>query len=268
MKPLIQKLVEIASPSGHETRIRELIRSEIEPYVDEVRVDAMGSLIARKGQASQEGADKGLKIMLAAHMDEIGIMITHVDERGFLRFLPIGGVRPHTCVGGRVRFLNGQAGVISMERQEDPAKLPSFEQLFIDTGASQREEVAQRVGDVAVFDRPFADLGNRLVAKAMDDRISVAILIETLCQMARQDIHSPHELFFVFSVQEEVGVRGATTAAFGVNMGPGDFIYLGPKEYSSDQTALGGLFFSLTLLSFQKPILRFGKLPLQLPLPE
>jgi len=200
MKPLIQKLVETASPSGHETRIRELIRSEIEPYVDEVRVDAMGSLIARKGPASQVDIAKGLKIMLAAHMDEIGVMITHLDERGFLRFLPIGGVRPHTCIGGRVRFLNGQAGVISMERQEDNNKLPSFEHLFINVGASRREEVAQRVGDVAVFDRPFADLGSRLVSKAMDDRISVAILIETLCQMSRDGIQSPHELTFVFSV--------------------------------------------------------------------
>jgi tetrahedral aminopeptidase len=214
MKPLIQKLVETPSPSGHESRIRELIRSEIEPYVGEVRVDAMGSLIARKGAS---GAPQGIKIMLAAHMDEIGVMVTHVDERGFLRFLPIGGVRPTTCIGGRVRFLNGQAGVISVERLEDPGKFPSFEQLFIDVGAARREEVTQRVGDVAIFDRPFIDLGNRLVSKAMDDRISVAVMIETLAQISRQGIQSPHELFFVFSVQEEVGVRGATTAAFGVD---------------------------------------------------
>ncbi len=137
MKPLIQKLVEIPSPSGYETRIRDLVRSEIEPYVDELRVDALGNLIARKGQSDSSA----LKVMLAAHIDEIGIIITHVDERGFLRFLPIGGVRPHTCVGGRVRFLNGQVGIISMERTEDPYKMPSFDQLFVDIGASRREQV-------------------------------------------------------------------------------------------------------------------------------
>jgi endoglucanase len=208
MKPLIQKLVEIVSPSGHEAPIRELIRSEIEPYVDEARVDALGSLIARKGRASEGG----LRIMLAAHMDEIGVMVTHVDERGFLRFVPIGGVRPHTCIGGRVRFPNGQLGVIYMERPEDPSKLPSIEQLFIDVGAARREDVAQRVGDVAAFDRPFVDLGNRMVSKAMDDRISVAILIEVLRCLADGNLSSPHELVFVFSVQEEVGVRGAVAA--------------------------------------------------------
>ena len=214
MKPLIQKLVETVSPSGYESRIRELIRAEIESYADEVRVDALGNLIARKGQARLES---GLKVMLAAHMDEIGVIATHVDERGFVRFLPIGGVRPHTCIGGRVRFLNGQLGVIYMERQEDAQKLPPFDQLFIDVGATRPEEVSLRVGDVAAFDRPFIDLGSRLVSKAMDDRIGVAVLIETLHRLAAENIQSPHELYFVFSVQEEVGVRGATTAAFGVD---------------------------------------------------
>jgi tetrahedral aminopeptidase len=213
MKPLIQKLVETVSPSGYEAPIREMIRAEVEPFVDESHVDAMGNLITRCGQASSDG----LKVMLSAHIDEIGVIITHVDEKGFLRFVPVGGVRPLTCVGGRVRFLNGQTGVISAERSDDPGKVPGFENLYIDIGASRREEVSIRIGDVAAFDRPFTDLGKRLVSKAMDDRIGVAVLIETICRMHSENITTPHQLFFVFSTQEEVGLRGATTAAFAVD---------------------------------------------------
>jgi putative aminopeptidase FrvX len=209
MKSLIQKLVETPSPSGREENIRQVIRLEVESYADDLRTDALGNLIARKGQVSQGGS----KVMLAAHIDEIGVIVTHIDEKGFLRFTTIGGVRPTTCLGGRVRFLNGQLGVIGSERIDDPGKLPNFENLYIDIGASQRSEVAIRVGDMAVFDRPFLDLGDRLVSKAMDDRIGAAVLVETLHQWQP----SPHQVFFVFSVQEEVGLRGATTAAFGVD---------------------------------------------------
>ena len=209
MKSLIQKLVETISPSGFEAQIREIIRAEIAPLADEVRVDALGNLIARKGQ----GSPAGRKIMLAAHMDEIGVMVTHVDENGFTRFTTLGGVSPRTCIGGRVRFLSGQIGVIYMERPEDPNRLPAFEKMYIDIGANSRASNPLKVGDVAGFDRPFVDLGSRLIAKSMDDRISVAVMIEALRQLK----DTPHEIYFVFSVQEEVGVRGATTAAFGID---------------------------------------------------
>ncbi len=209
MKSLIQKLVETTSPSGYEAAIRQVIRAEVEPLVDALKVDAMGNLIAQKGY----GKPSGIKILLSAHMDEIGVMVTHIDESGFIRFMPLGGVSPRTCQGGRVRFLNGQAGVINSERLEDMAKLPTFEQLYIDVGANDRQSIPLHVGDVACFDRPFTDLGDRLVSKAMDDRIGVAVLIETL----RQWVDSPHQVYFVFSVQEEVGLRGATTATFGID---------------------------------------------------
>ena len=209
MKPLIQKLVESIGPSGYEEQIRSVVREEMEPYTDEVRVDAMGNLIARKGN----GGPNGIKLMLAAHIDEIGVMVTQVDENGFVRFTTLGGVRPYTCIGGRVRFLNGAAGVISLEPMEDMTKVPTFEQLYIDLGLSTNQDSPVSIGDVAVFDRPFLDLGTRLVAKSMDDRIGAAVLIETLHQLKE----TPHQLYFVFSVQEEVGVRGATTAAFGID---------------------------------------------------
>jgi putative aminopeptidase FrvX len=209
MKPLIQKLVETQGPSGYETQIRSVVRAEIEPYADDLKVDALGSLIVRKGK----GAAEGIKIMLVAHMDEIGVMVTQVDANGFVRFTTLGGVRPYTCVGGRVRFLNGAAGVINMEPLDDMSRMPTFEQLYIDMGCSSSEATPVRVGDVATFDRPFLDLGGRLVAKSLDDRIGVAVMIETL----RQIKATPHQLYFVFSTQEEVGVRGATTAAFGID---------------------------------------------------
>jgi endoglucanase len=208
MKALIQKLVEVPSPSGFEAPVRELIRSQVEPHADEVQVDALGNLIARKGVQSNEG----VRIMLAAHMDEIGVMITHVDENGFARFTTIGGVRAYNLPGSRVRFLNGASGVIGVEKLEDANKVPSFQQMFIDLGASSRAACPVKVGDVAAFERPFQVLGDRLVAKAMDDRIGVAVLVETLRLLKT----TPHALYFVFSVQEEVGLRGATTAAFGI----------------------------------------------------
>lgn len=209
MKPLIQKLVETQGPSGYETQIRSVVRKEIEPYADSIQVDALGNLIVQKGK----GAADGIKIMLAAHIDEIGIMVSQVDENGFIRFSTLGGVRPYTCVGGRVKFLNGVLGVISMEPLDDMSRSPTFEQLYIDVGLSSQQEAPVRIGDVGTFERPFLDLGDRLVSKAMDDRIGAAVLIETL----RQVKDTPHQLFFVFSTQEEVGCRGATTAAFAID---------------------------------------------------
>lgn len=213
MKSLIEKLVEIPGPSGYETQIRAAIRTQVEPYADEIRVDNLGNLIVRRGERS----DGGLRIMLSAHIDEIGVIVTHVDERGFLRFLPLGGVSPLSCLGGRVRFLNGVMGVIGMQRLNSSAHAPTFEQLFIDTGADKRQASVVGVGDVAVFDRPFLEMGQRWVAKAMDDRIGAAILMEALRQLHQSEFSSPHEFCFVFSSQEEVGLRGATTAAFGVD---------------------------------------------------
>jgi endoglucanase len=209
MKALIKKLVETTGPSGYETQVRDVIQAEVEPFADEIRIDTLGNLIAIKGELSQDGK----KILLAAHMDEIGIIVTHVDENGFVRFTTIGGVSPRTCVGGRVRFLNGTLGVIGHEYIKDRSKLPSIEQMYIDVGADSRASCPVKVADTAAFERPFLALGDRLVSKAMDDRIGAAVLIETLHQLK----NSTHQIFFVFSVQEEVGLRGATTAAYGID---------------------------------------------------
>ncbi len=204
----LQMLVETPGPSGSEHLIRSKVEEEIRDYVDELYTDALGNLIARKGSLDEGGK----RVMVSAHVDEIGLMITHVDDNGFARFIPIGGVSPLTCLGGRVLFMNGTQGVIGIERLE-PNEQPTLAKLFIDTGAISKQDSQIGVGDVCGFERPFMNLGKRLVAKSMDDRAAAAVAIEAL--KAIQD--TPNEIYFVFSVQEEVGLRGAITAAYGVD---------------------------------------------------
>ena len=209
MKPLIQKLTETFSPSGYESVVREIIRDEVKPFADEIRVDALGNLIVRKGSKGKNGK----RIMLAAHMDEIGLMVTHIDENGFVRFTSLGGIRPAALTGSRVRFVDGTPGIINSDRITGPAKAPTLDQCFIDVGATGKKDCPVKVGDVCGFERPFLDIGKRMVAKSMDDRIGCAVLVETLRTLKA----SPHELYFVFTTQEEIGTRGATTSAFGID---------------------------------------------------
>ncbi len=235
MKSLIQKLVETTGPSGFEHSIRDLIRDEIDDAADAISVDALGSLIARKGTKT----DDGMRVMISAHIDEIGLMATHIDSNGFIRFTNIGGINPLTCFGGRVRFMDGTQGVIGMDGLES-GKVPKLSDLFIDVGASSRDDCPVKVGDVCGFERPFLDLGKRLVAKSMDDRIAAAIAIEGLKRLES----TPHEVHFVFSTQEEVGLRGATTAAYGVDPDVGfavDVTRSGdtPRRLTKMETALG-----------------------------
>jgi endoglucanase len=208
VKDLIKKLTEAYGPSGHEEEIRETIRAEVEPLADEVRVDALGNLIATK-----KGSGGGKRVMLAAHMDEIGMIISYVDKKGFLRAQPIGGLDLATLAGGRVVFADGTIGVVAAEDRAEFRKNPEMAKLYIDVGASSHEEAQERLGQAAGFVRPFADLGRRVVAKAMDDRIGCAILVEVLRRLE----DTPHEVYAVFSVQEEIGLRGARTGAYGLD---------------------------------------------------
>ena len=213
MKKLLQQLTETFGPSGYEDNVRAIVREEVKSLADEINVDALGNLIVRR-KPSRSGGDTR-KIMIAAHMDEIGLMVSHVDTNGFVRFAPIGGVFRRYVVGGRVRFLNGVQGVIGYDRLDDVDELPTLDKVYIDVGASSKKDCPVKIGDVAAFDRPFTEMGNRLVAKSMDDRVGVLVAIETL--RALKGVYLPHDLYFVFTTQEEVGVRGAGTAAYGVD---------------------------------------------------
>ena len=211
MKKLLQKLTEAFGPSGYEDKVREIVRTEVEPLADEIKVDVLGNLIARKRPARQTKDTK--KIMIAAHLDEIGLIVSHVDKNGFVRFSPIGGVFRRYVLGGRVRFLNGTQGVIGLDRLDNVNELPTLDKVYIDVGATGRKDCPVRIGDMAAFDRPFTELGSRLVAKSMDDRVGVLVAIETLRTLKS----TPHDVYFVFTTQEEVGTRGAATSAYGVD---------------------------------------------------
>ncbi|KXG74232.1 putative aminopeptidase YsdC [Fervidicola ferrireducens] len=206
MKELVKKLTEAFGPSGEENKIREVILDEIKDYADEVRVDVLGNIIARK-----KGA--GEKLMLAAHMDEVGVIVTNIDDKGFLRFSNIGGISPFTLIGERVVFENGTVGVFGMEKMDDIKDL-KLNKMFIDIGARTKEEAQKkvRIGDKAVYYRNCDIIGDYVTAKALDDRAGCAVLIKVL-----QNVKSSRfDTYFVFTVQEEVGLRGAKTSAFGI----------------------------------------------------
>ena len=219
MKKLLKQLTETFGPSGYEENVRRLVQAEVKPLADEMRVDALGNLIVRKRPSKP--SKEARRIMVAAHLDEIGLIVSHVDENGFARFSSIGGVFGKYIHGGRVRFLNGVQGVIGYDRFEKVHEAPSLDKVFIDVGVKSRKDCPVKVGDVAAFDRSFAEMGDRLVAKSMDDRVGVLVAIETLraltLRQAQGGESTPHDIYFVFTTQEEVGVRGARTSAYGID---------------------------------------------------
>jgi len=204
---LLKNLVDTFSPSGNESRIAEVIKSEIKDYVDEIKVDTLGNLIARK-------KGNGKKIMIAGHMDQIGLIITDIDKEGFLRFTNIGGISPFMSLTQRVIFDNGTVGIIFMERTDEIGKL-KLENMYIDIGAKSKEDAEKKVniGDVCVYNSEYFEDENRVIARCLDDRIGCYVMIEVIKNLK----NSENDLYFVFTVQEELGLRGAKTAAYGIN---------------------------------------------------
>jgi len=211
MKSTLKDLVSIPGPPGQEGQVRAYVQSRVEPLVDQLEVDALGNLIVRL-----EGREAGGPlIMISAHLDEIGLTATHIDQKGFVRFSNLGGVYPEYLPGGRVRFLNGTRGVIHAEGEGKRSRVPPLKKMYIDVGAASGEDHPVQVGDPAVFEGAFQDLGGRLVSKALDDRVGVALLISLIRRMSSA---SPPAvpLAFVFTVREEVPRKGAGPAAFHV----------------------------------------------------
>lgn len=205
---LIRGMTEAFGPSGSEEPVREFIRNQVKDVVDEIRVDALGNLICVK-----KGPPGGKKLLFDAHMDEIGLIVTHVDDKGFLRLANLGGVNPYVSLGQRVYFGSGLRGVIGIEKVDDPKDI-KIEKMFIDIGAKDRADAERkvRVGDMAAFCGQAEKMGSRVVAKALDDRIGCVVVIETL-----RRLKSPaHTVYAVFAVQEEVGLRGARVASYGI----------------------------------------------------
>jgi len=202
---LLKDMCQAYGPAGSENEIRALIEKEIKDYVDEVTTDALGSLIARKK------AD-GPKMMLAGHMDQIGFMISHIDEKGFLKFVNIGGFSEYSLFNQRVRFQNGTVGVIRSERVENMKADFSMEKLYIDIAADGKEEAEKKVkvGDTCIYcNETYVD-DNIIMTPALDDRIGCYIMVE-----AAKKLKNPvYDTYFVFTSQEEVGLKGAKTSSY------------------------------------------------------
>lgn len=207
MKELLKKLSEAYGPSGREETVARVIRNEIKDYVDETFTDNMGNFYAVK-----KGA--GTKIMVAAHMDEIGVIVTYIDDKGFLRVSNVGGVSPFILLGQKMIFENGTIASVGMEKLDDIKKL-TLEKLYLDIGAKNKEEALKqvRVGDIATYHRELSFAGNRAIGKAMDNRAGCAVLIQAIRELTETN----NEIYAVFTSQEEVGLRGSRTSSYRIN---------------------------------------------------
>jgi putative aminopeptidase FrvX len=211
MQQLAKRLAEAFGVSGFEDEIRDVIRKEITGLVDEVRVDALGNLIAVKN-----GRGSGRRVMLAAHMDQIGLMVTHIDEKGFMRFTNVGFIYSLASWGGQVRFADGTIGTVGVDGRADPRhSLPELRDYFIDIGAGCRADVKQKVGSVACFWPGFVGQGSTWFSPNLDDRAGCVALVQMLREL--KDAPIDHDLYAVFTTQEEVGLRGATTAGYALD---------------------------------------------------
>ncbi|RLG92805.1 MAG: M42 family peptidase [Candidatus Hecatellales archaeon] len=216
---LLKRLSEAPGVSGFEYSVSNIIRDELKNHVNSIQTDKLGNLICVK-----EGLKEKPTLMIAAHMDEIGLIVKHVDEKGFLRFAKLGGISDHLLLGSRVAIHTRKGivyGVIGCKpihlmREEERKQLVPYDKMFIDIGAKSREEAEEfgvRVGDPITLERNLIQLKNNLVCgKAFDDRVGCAILIEVL-----KNSKPKSRVYGVFTVQEEVGLRGATVSAFSLN---------------------------------------------------
>lgn len=210
---LLQQLCELKGVSGDEESVRDFIIAQVTPYADSVITDAMGNVIVEK-----KGVNRAkTKLMLNAHMDEVGLIVTHIDRDGYLKFDIVGGIDKRVLYGRSVTVGNGVPGVIGAKpthllKAEEKQKAVSIQDMYLDIGAADREEAEQtvRLGDTVCFNSDFNTENGMIRGRALDDRVGCTILID----MIRSDLL--YDMTFVFSVQEEVGTRGARTAAYGV----------------------------------------------------
>lgn len=212
-KKLLAELCKTPGAPGYEERVRQVVLREIEGLCDEVEVDNMGNVYAIRRGASQQAA------MVGAHMDEIGFMVTHIDDKGFIRFTTLGGFDPKTLTAQRV-IIHGKEDVIGVMAskpihvmtQDERNKVAKLTDYFIDTGLSAdkvKELVA--IGDTVTREREFIEMGDCFNCKSLDNRLAVFIAIESLRKLKGKAL--PNDVYMVFTVQEEVGIRGANVAS-------------------------------------------------------
>jgi putative aminopeptidase FrvX len=214
---LLEKLSNACGVTGSEDEVRVLMKEFLKPNVDELEEDKLGNVIGIR-----RGKESAPKIMLAAHMDEVGLMVINITKDGFLQFTKLGGISDRILASQKV-VVHSRAGslpgVIGSKpphilKEEERKKVIEAEDLYIDIGASKKEEVEQmgvRIGDPVSFDVKFTRMGKEMVmGKAFDDRVGCAVMIEAMRRLSESEC----TVCAVGTVQEEVGLRGATTAAF------------------------------------------------------
>ncbi|PRY94693.1 endoglucanase [Hasllibacter halocynthiae] len=219
---LLRRLTQTPGVPGAEDRVRALIEDEVAGLFDEVRTDPMGNLLCRRDAAG--GARDPRRVMLLCHMDEIGFLVSHVTKEGFAYIQPVGGFDPRTLFARRVTVctrdgdvpgvLNPGGRPVHIATPEDRKKVPELSEFFVDTGLGEAARDRLRVGDMVVLDGPLQEMGERIVSKALDNRIACWLGIEAI--RALGDARGQDEIHVAFTVQEEVGLRGARTAAFAV----------------------------------------------------
>ena len=203
---LLMRLTQTYGVSGHEQPVREIIEAEIRPLADEVMTDALGNLIA-----VCHGSSEGKRLMFAAHMDEIGLMVKKIEKSGLLRVCNVGWNWAASLYNARVRFMNGTVGVVGCMKEILESK-NDIGELYIDIGAKDQTDAERMVhiGDVCGSYGPYLKMATDIVtAKTLDDRIGCFQLIEAM----REKRNGRNECVYVFTVQEEVGCRGSRTAA-------------------------------------------------------
>lgn len=208
---LLKDICEVPGTSGFEKRIRELVIKEVKPYVDSINIDNMGNVVTvKKGK-------KNKKVMVAAHMDEIGFIVSHIDDQGFLRFNTLGGFDPKTLTAQRV-IVHGKKDLIGVMGSkpihvmtpEERNRVVPITDYFIDLGMPKKEvEKYVEIGNPVTRQRELIEMGDCVNCKSIDNRVSVFILIETLKELK----NAPYDVYGVFTVQEEVGIRGANVSA-------------------------------------------------------
>lgn len=213
---LLATICETAGAPGFEHRVRKVVLEEMKGHVDDLSVDAMGNVYAlKRGKSSEK------RVMVAAHMDEIGFIVKHIDANGFVRFHTLGGFDAKTLTAQRV-IIHGKKDVIGVMASkpihimspEERNKVPQIQDYYIDLGLSKEEvEKIVAIGDPITRERSLIEMGNCVNCKSIDNRVAVYILIEAMRQLGE----CPYDVYGVFTVQEEVGIRGANVAAHNIN---------------------------------------------------
>jgi endoglucanase len=211
MEQLIERLVNAFGPSSKEEAVKELIRSEIEQEVDELKEDKFGNLVAHlKGS--------GEKLLVAAHMDSIGVMVTDIDKNGFLRIGEIGDLRKSFLVGQIILFENGVQGFVYYEDKESnwEVKDQKIEKFFVDIGVYSKAKAKEliQIGTEGIYKPYFYKSDKRIIAPSLDDRIGCAIAVKTIKSLKHKKIR--FDTYFVFTVQEEIGIKGSKTSTYEV----------------------------------------------------